>query len=43
MQLGVADHVWAIGELVDAALDGVLSRPGGRRYGRFTVIEGGRE
>ena len=43
MQLGVTDHVWTISELVDAALDGVLSGPGGRRYGRFTVIEGGRE
>jgi hypothetical protein len=37
------DHVWSIGELVDAAIDGVLRGPGGRRYGRFTVIEGGRE
>ena len=43
MQLGVADHVWMIGELVDAALEGVLPAPGGRRYGRFTVIDGGRE
>jgi hypothetical protein len=24
MQLGVTDHVWTIGELVDAALEGVL-------------------
>jgi IS1 family transposase len=43
MQLGVTDHVWTIGELVDAALEGVLPAPGGRRYGRFTVIDGGRE
>jgi hypothetical protein len=43
MQLGVTDHIWTIGELVDAALDGVVPAPGGRRYGRFTVIDGGRE
>jgi IS1 family transposase len=41
MQLGVTDHIWSIGELVDAALEGVLPAPGGRRYGRFTVINGG--
>lgn len=43
MQLGVTDHIWTIGKLVDAALEGVLPAPGGRRYGRFTVIDGGRE
>jgi hypothetical protein len=43
MQLGVTDHIWTIGELVDAALEGVLPGPGGRRYGRFTVIDGGRK
>jgi IS1 family transposase len=43
MQLGVSDHIWTIGELVDAALEGVLPAPGRRRYGRFTVIDGGRE
>ena len=43
MQLGVTDHIWTIAEPVDAALDGVLSDPGGRRYGRFTVIDGGRK
>jgi hypothetical protein len=43
MQLGVTDHIWTIGELVDAALEGVLPAPGGRRYGRFTVMDGGRE
>ena len=41
MQLGVTDHIWAISELVDVALEGVLPAPGGRRYRRFTVIEGG--
>jgi hypothetical protein len=30
-------------ELVDAALDGQLPAPPGRRYGRFSVIDGGRE
>jgi IS1 family transposase len=43
MQLGVTEHIWTIGELVDAALEDVLPAPGGRRYGRFTVIDGGRE
>src|SRR6202011_1304551 len=33
MQLGVTEHIWTIGELVDAALEGVLPAPGGRRYG----------
>ena len=42
MQLAVTDHIWTIGDLVDAALDGVIPAPGGRRYGRFTVIDGGR-
>ena len=42
MHLGVTDHVWTIGELVAAALDGVIeSEPRGRRHGRFTVIDGG--
>jgi hypothetical protein len=43
MQLGVTDHVWTIGELADAALDGIFPALGGRRYGRFTVIDGDRE
>lgn len=42
MQLGVTDHIWTIGELVDVSLDGVVPAPGGRRYGRFTVIDGDR-
>ncbi len=41
MALGIADHVWTIGELVQAALV-ELDRPElGARYGRFTVIDGG--
>jgi hypothetical protein len=42
MPLGVTDHIWTIGELVDAALERVLPAPGGRRYGRFMVIDGGK-
>ena len=41
MALGVADHIWTIGELVDAAIDGALPESVGRRVGRFTVIDGG--
>ncbi len=41
MQLGVTDHVWTIGDLVDAALSGVIRQPAGRRVGRFVVIDGG--
>jgi hypothetical protein len=44
MTLGVADHVWSLGELIDAALatqpiDPVVTAPDRRR--RFRVIEGG--
>jgi hypothetical protein len=42
MQLGVTDHVWTIGELVDVALSGALPEPTGRKHGQFTVIIGGR-
>jgi IS1 family transposase len=41
MQLGVTDHVWTIGELVEAAIDGVLPPTPRKRIGRFTVIDGG--
>jgi IS1 family transposase len=41
MQLGITDHVWTISELVDAALNGVVQEPQGRKVGRFTVIDGG--
>jgi hypothetical protein len=45
MALGVTDHVWSIGELIDAALatqptDPVVTAPDRRK--RFRVIEGGR-
>jgi len=44
--LGVADHVWSIGELIDAALatqpiDPVVTAPDRRK--RFRVIDGGRK
>lgn len=41
MQLGVIDHIWTIGELVDAALDGMIPPALGKRVGRFMVIDGG--
>ncbi len=41
MALDVTDHIWTIGELLDAALDGTLPEPQGRKVGRFTVIKGG--
>ncbi len=43
MQLGVTDHIWSIGDLVDAALEGVVPEPRGRKVGRFTVIDGGQQ
>ena len=42
MQLGITDHIWTIGELVDAALDGVFAPTPPKGYRRFTVIDGGR-
>lgn len=41
MALNVADHIWTIGELLDACLDGEIKEPVGRKVGRFTVIDGG--
>jgi IS1 family transposase len=38
MALGVTDHIWDIGELVNAALSEELP---GKKVGRFTVIDGG--
>ena len=43
MHLGVTDHIWTIGELVDAALDGVFAPSSPKSFGRFTVIKGGAE
>ena len=41
MAQGVADHIWTVGELIDACLDGEIKEPMGRKVGRFTVIDGG--
>ena len=41
MALGVADHIWDIGELIDAATEPEMPEPQGRRVGRFRVIDGG--
>ena len=42
MQLGVADHIWSIGELVDAALRIEATMPAGRKAGPFRIIDGGK-
>jgi hypothetical protein len=42
MRLGVADHIWTIGELVDAALFGVVAPEPPKGYRPFTVIRGGK-
>ncbi len=39
MQLGVTDHIWDIGELIEAATSD--HEPEGRRVGAFRVIDGG--
>ena len=39
MALGVADHIWDIGELIEAAKG---PAPEGRPVGPFPVIEGGK-
>ena len=41
MALGIADHIWTIGELIQASLEGVAHGPVGRMRGRFRVIDGG--
>lgn len=41
MALGVTDHIWDIGELVDAALSPEARHPEGRQVGRFRIIDGG--
>ena len=41
MALGVSDHIWTIGELIEAALISETPAPVGRRVGRFRVIDGG--
>jgi hypothetical protein len=38
---GATDHMWSIGELVEAALTGAMRKPLGRKIGRITAIKGG--
>lgn len=40
MALGVIDHIWTIGELVEAALESALPNPRGTPRGPFWVIDG---
>ena len=42
LQLGVTDHIWSIGELVDVALSNEAAAPSARKGGRFRVIDGGK-
>lgn len=42
MQLGLTDHIWTVSELIEAALDGVVTAPVGRKAGPFRLIDGGR-
>jgi hypothetical protein len=45
MALGITDHVWSVGELLDAALAVAPPAPtetAPDRWGRFRVIEGAR-
>lgn len=42
MQLGVTDHIWSIGELLSAALDGEIQKKVQFELGRLRVIEGGK-
>jgi len=41
MQLGITDHVWSIGELIAAALGGIVPERPGHKVGSFSVIDGG--
>ena len=41
MALGVVDHIWTIGELIEAATTDEAPEPEGRRVGQFRVIDGG--
>jgi hypothetical protein len=42
IQLGVTDHIWSIGELVDAALSNEAPKSAWHNVGPFRVIDGGR-
>lgn len=41
MASGIADHIWTIAELIEAATAGALPKPTGKQVGRFRVIDGG--
>jgi hypothetical protein len=44
MALGVVDHIWTIGELVEVAILSESVEPlEGKRVGRFRVIDGDKE
>ena len=40
MALGVTDHIWSVGELINAG-NAIAPMPEGKKYGKFTVIDGG--
>lgn len=42
MAIGVTDHIWEIGELIEAATETLPPKPPSVQRGRFTVIRGGR-
>jgi hypothetical protein len=42
MQLGLTDHVWSIGELIDAALDGIIQDKIDRTLRSWQVVHGGK-
>ena len=41
MMLGVADHIWSVGELIEVAASSDLPEPPGHRVGHLRVIDGG--
>jgi hypothetical protein len=43
MALGVTDHIWTIGELIESATAPALTEPEGRAVGRFRVIDGDKD
>ena len=42
MQLGVTDHIWSIGELVNAALSSDAPEAPWHKVGPFRIIDGGK-
>ena len=41
MMLGVADHIWSVGELIEVVASSDLPEPPGQRFGHLRVIDGG--